>query len=260
MTAAPFSDRLALITGHSRGLGAALASQLLLSGWSVLGLSRSAGPSTLKSDAAVGGGTFSQISLDLGDLHALQEFLLSPTLQDQFSGRRTVVLFNNAGLLAPVERIGRQGASAIVQAVSVNVAAALALTDAVVACASDARCRDLRIVQISSGAARSPYEGWSVYCATKAALDHHSRCFALEASRLAPMVTRVCSLAPGVIDTEMQAEVRSSSLEAFPMRAKFDDLKATGGLVAPEEVATRLIAHVMSEVFGAEPVADLRHL
>ena len=260
MTVQPLSPRLAVITGHSRGLGAALASQLLREGWAVLGISRGAGPSSLKADAAHGRGTFSQVSLDLADAHALQEFLSSPTLQDQFSGRQSVLLMNNAGLLGPVERIGQQGASAIVQSVTVNVAAALALTDAVVGCAAESGCQDLRVVQVSSGAARSPYEGWSIYCATKAALDHYSRCLALESGRLAPMVLRTCSLAPGVIDTEMQAEVRTSSLEAFPMRGKFEDLQVSGGLAAPAEVAAKLLSYVGSAGFGRDAVQDLRQV
>jgi benzil reductase ((S)-benzoin forming) len=78
---------------------------------------------------------------------------------------------------------------------------------------------DRRIVHISSGAGRTAYPGWSIYCATKAALDHHARTVVLDANR----ALRICSVAPGVIDTGMQAEIRGSGEEKFPLREKFEE-------------------------------------
>jgi hypothetical protein len=113
-----------------------------------------------------------------------------------------------------------------------------------------------RILHISSGAARNAYPGWSVYCATKAALDHHARAVALDQQR----GVRICSLAPGVIDTAMQAEIRNVSEDRFPMRQRFVDLKETGSLAEPDECAEQLIDYLLGAGFGAEVVADLRTL
>ena len=66
-----------------------------------------------------------------------------------------------------------------------------------------------RVVNISSGAASSPYAGWSVYCASKAGLDHFTRCVGLEQRGQAFPVTCI-ALAPGVIDTGMQEVIRAS--------------------------------------------------
>ncbi|MGE8488716.1 MAG: SDR family NAD(P)-dependent oxidoreductase, partial [Paraburkholderia nemoris] len=109
---------------------------------------------------------------------------------------------------------------------------------------------------ISSGAARNAYPGWSIYCATKAALDHHARAVALDANR----ALRICSLAPGVIDTNMQAEIRGSGEEQFPMREKFEDLKRNGQLSTPEQCATQLLDYAFSDAFGQTPVADIREV
>jgi benzil reductase ((S)-benzoin forming) len=69
---------------------------------------------------------------------------------------------------------------------------------------------------------------------------------------------RICSVAPGVVDTNMQAEIRGSGIEKFPMRERFEDLKRNGQLVSPEQCATQLIDFALSDAFGAAPVADIR--
>jgi NAD(P)-dependent dehydrogenase (short-subunit alcohol dehydrogenase family) len=113
-----------------------------------------------------------------------------------------------------------------------------------------------RIMHISSGAGRHAYPGWSVYCATKAALDQHARAVVLDGGK----DVQICSLAPGVIDTGMQAEIRATPEESFPMRQRFVDLKDTGTLLDPDECAEQLIDYLLGKSFGDEVVADLRTL
>ena len=103
-------------------------------------------------------------------------------------------------------------------------------------------------------AGRSAYPGWSAYCATKAALDQHARAVALDHD----INLRICSLAPGVIDTGMQAEIRGLSLEQFPMREKFDDLKRAGALSDPAQCARHVVGYLLGAQFGSVPVDDLR--
>lgn len=122
--------------------------------------------------------------------------------------------------------------------------------------AAVARCpaAEKRILHVSSGAARNAYPGWSVYCATKAALDHHARATVLDA---APGL-RICSLAPGVIDTDMQAEIRATSLDRFPIRERFEALKREGQLTGAAECALKLVDFVLAGGYGEQPIADLR--
>lgn len=240
----------AIVTGHTRGLGAALAEQLLARDIAVLGLSRSRNATLAEHFPQ----TLQQIELDLGDPVAVARWLAGDTLSRFIDGAESVVLFNNAGTVQPIGPVESQDAAAIAHAVSLNIATPLMLASEVVK--ASAAARERRIAHISSGAARNAYAGWSIYCATKAALDHHARAVALDANR----ALRICSLAPGVIDTEMQAQIRSSDEASFPLREKFEDLKRNGQLVSPEQCATQLIDFTLSEAFGQTPVADIREV
>lgn len=240
----------AIVTGHTRGLGASLAEQLLLEGIAVLGVSRSRHP-TLASQA---GDRFTEIELDLSDTPAVATWLAGDTLRRFVDGASIVLLFNNAGIVDPIGPLAAQDPAIVARAVGVNVAAPLMLSAALAQAAS--ATTECRILHVSSGAARNAYAGWSVYCATKAALDHHARAVALDANR----ALRVCSVAPGVVDTGMQATIRSTSEDNFPMREKFDQLKSSGALATPEAAARQLIGYALSDAFGSVPTADVREL
>lgn len=240
----------ALVTGHSRGLGAAIAAELLGRGIRVLGLSR-------RVDEAAAhrwGDTLQQVPLDLADTAALLAWLAGPTLPGFAAAAHTLLLVDNAGTVQPIGPLQSQPPAEIARAVALNVTAPLLLTQAAVAVRAPG-C-ELRVLQVSSGAARNAYAGWSVYGATKAALDHHARAVVLDAT---PDL-RICSLAPGVIDTDMQGELRAVSLDRFPQRGRFEALKAQGQLSSPADAAARLVDHLLSDRYGDEVAADLRTL
>jgi NAD(P)-dependent dehydrogenase (short-subunit alcohol dehydrogenase family) len=88
-------------------------------------------------------------------------------------------------------------------------------------------------------------------------MDHFTRCVALEES-LVPNGAKVCSLAPGVIDTDMQVQLRSADGEAFPDRAAFEGLHAQGQLTSPAQAAQRILRYLARADFGGEVVADVR--
>jgi hypothetical protein len=231
----------AVLTGHSRGLGAAIAAELAGRGIPLLALAR-------KQGAEMPGVT--QVALDLSDTAALSAWLAGGALQAFLAGADSAVLINNAGMLQPVGPLPGQSPDDVARAISLNVAAPLMLAAAVAA----AEAADRRVLHVSSGAGRNAYPGWAVYCASKAALDHHARAAALdEAAGL-----RVVSLAPGVIDTDMQASIRATSVDQFPLRERFRELKASGALLSPEDCAQRLVEFALSPDFGATAVADLR--
>ncbi|WP_250451079.1 SDR family oxidoreductase [Caballeronia sp. ATUFL_M2_KS44] len=241
---------LAILTGHTRGLGAALADTLLSRDADILAISRKRNADL----AARYSGRIQEVELDLADLPALTAWLADGALGRFMAGADRVVLVNNAGMLAPVGPLADQDAGAVARAVSVNVAAPLMLAAAFAAARTDAA--DRRIVHISSGAGRNAYPGWSIYCATKAALDHHARAVALDDNH----GLRICSVAPGVVDTDMQAEIRGTALERFPMRERFDALKRDGQLATPEQSAQKLVDYLLSDAFGSVPTADIREI
>lgn len=240
----------AIVTGHSRGLGAAIAESLLERGIPVLGIARA----THRQLRGHHPELFAQYELDLADLAAIERWLASGMLANHLAGAGTALLVNNAGTVQPIGPLPTQEPAAVARAVALNVATPLMLSAAFATQAPAGAER--RILNVSSGAGRHVYPGWSVYCATKAALDHHARAVALDAT---PGL-RLCSLAPGVIDTDMQAEIRSVDPERFPVRERFEALKRDGALASAQDCARRLVDHLLADDFGAEPVADIREL
>lgn len=233
-----------IITGHTRGLGRALAELYLQRGWQVLGLAR--GRADMVSPK------LRQVRIDLADGAALAAWLSSGLLRDFLADSGSILLANNAGTVSPNALLGRQRPSEILSAVALNVSAPLLLSNAVLA-AQPARV-PLDILHIGSGAGRKNYPGWSVYGATKAALDHHARCVAAEGHEN----VRITCLAPGVVDTAMQGEIRAADEADFPMRPRFAALKEGGGLQSAEETAAKIAAYVESARFGEEAAADIR--
>lgn len=239
----------AIVTGHTRGLGAAIAEQLLGRGIAVLGLARA----TNADLAARYPGLFCELPLDLADSYALLSALNRAPLTTFVAGAPSLLLINNAGMLQPVGPLAQQDVAAIAHTVSLNVAAPLTLASAI---AAQMAGRPLRILHVSSGAARHAYQGWSIYCATKAALDQHANGVALDKS---PGV-RICALAPGVVDTDMQIEVRALPAAQFPLRERFIKMKDEGTLTPAAVAAGKVVDYLLSEAFGTAPVADIREL
>lgn len=112
------------------------------------------------------------------------------------------------------------------------------------------------LLQISSGAATSPYPGWTSYCAAKAAVDQWTRAAGLEDTG----AVRVLSVAPGVVETDMQAEIRSTSRQRFPGVERFHQLHDEGKLADPDQVGARLWRLMVSDDLESGVVTDLRQL
>ncbi len=217
-------------------------------GIAVLGLSRGTSTTLAQRFPAL----LHQVSIDLSGNDALAAWLAGGELDRYCANAGTALLVNNAGTVQPVGSLPLQDTLAVAQAVTLNVAAPLVLSAAVAAAGG---VRQRRILHVSSGAGSKAYPGWSVYCATKAALDHHARAAMLDA---VPGLL-VCSLAPGVIDTAMQAQIRATPEDRFPKRQRFLQMHANGELLAPADCAKRLVDYLLADKFGREPVADLRN-
>ena len=237
----------AVVTGHSKGLGEAIARTLLERHIPVLGLARDVSPSLALAHPSL----CTQTRIDLSNAACLLEWLRTGLLHTFLSDCTTVLLINNAGTVQPVGALHQQDPGEVAHAIAVNVSAPLMLAAALAQAAPRAQ---RRILHVSSGAARNAYPGWSVYCATKAALDHHARAVQLDGDSS----VRICSLAPGIIDTGMQAALRATPDVNFPLRQRFLDLHREGQLVAPADCAERLIAYLLAHDFGSKPVDDLR--
>ena len=234
-----------IISGHSHGLGAALTAAWLQHGARVLGLARRHNPEL----AASHPGQLQETARDLADPQAVLDYSRSDAFRHTCQTAETLWLINNAGTVAPSAPLGAQPDDVIIHAVGLNITAPLLLANAVLAHARD---HDrVRIVHISSGAARKPSPGCSIYGASKAALDRHAADAAAEG-------VRITSLAPGVVDTAMQAGMRADP--AFPLRDQFAALHADGKLQSAAATAAQILAYCQSDQFAREPIADIRTL
>ncbi|WP_374328615.1 SDR family oxidoreductase [Azonexus sp.] len=239
----------AIVTGHSRGLGAAIAAELLARDIRVLGIARQGNAALAAAYPAL----LQEAGLDLADTASLRNWLDGGQLGDFLAGDGgPLLLINNAGVLGPMAALEAQDAGEIAAAMAINVSAPLLFSAAL----ARRHAGELRILHVSSGAARHPYPGWSIYGASKAALDHHARCVAADGRAK----LRICALAPGVIDTDMQTTIRASDAADFPLKDKFVALKAEGRLSTPQGAARAAVDYLLSEKFGSQPVADLREL
>ena len=248
------SDTIAILTGASRGIGAAMASGLAKPGTRLITLARREDPE-LAAYARSQDAQLEQLSVDLSDLAAAEAAArrICDTLPRD-AGR--YLLINNAGTVHPVSGTDALiDGPAIAAAFNLNVTAVMLLTARFLAAVEDLKA-DRRVLNISSGAGRNPNAGWGVYCATKAALDMYSRVVKQEQGEDG---ARVVSLAPGIVDTDMQAAIRSSDPKSFPALAKFQDFHATGKLSSPANVASRILAYLDRDDFGTTEIDDIRN-
>lgn len=247
------NETLCVLTGASRGLGAALAEQLLAPGVTLLAMSRREHP-RLAELAGKAGASCEQWSVDLAEplaAAALEAWL------GAFDAQRfaTVTLINNAAALARPGPLEASDPEDLSRALRVGLEAPLLLAAAFLRGTQHWRA-ERRLLNISSGLGRYAMAGQAAYCAIKAGLDHASRVIALDAT--GPHGVKVVSLAPGVVDTDMQTQLRESDPAGFPDRDRFVELKSQGRLDTPAEAAAKVLRHLNSSDFGSEPVADVR--
>jgi NAD(P)-dependent dehydrogenase (short-subunit alcohol dehydrogenase family) len=242
---------LTILTGASRGLGAAMAEQLLKPGHRLVTLSRHAADLWV-----VQGSDLEQWALDLADpgpaAARVEAFLAA---QDP-KGLASATLINNAAALATPAPLEHQGGDELSRAMRVGLEAPLLLSAAFLR-ATAAWTVLRKLLFISSGLGRRAMAGSAAYCAVKAGMDHLARSIALEQATQ-PNGARAVSLAPGVIDTDMQVQLRGADPALFAARENFAALHAKGQLDTPAAAAAKVLRYLAREDFGSNPVADVR--
>jgi len=248
-------SHLTLITGASRGLGHAMAEQLLQAGHMVLGISRRQDPQ-LAVLAQTAGTELIQWEQDLSDPEAASARVsawLATLDGERFD---SVTLINNAGTVGNPAPLASSMAADLSLALRIGLEAPMLLTAAFLGATRGWR-GVRKVLNISSGLGRNAMASQAPYCAAKAGMDHFSRAVALEEAA-APNGARIVSLAPGVIDTDMQVQLRGVPAEKFPDRARFERLKNDGLLDSPDTAAAKVLKYLARADFGSNPVADVR--
>lgn len=248
-------QHLFILTGASRGMGLAMARQLLQPGNMLLCISRSANE-TLAVQAKQAGANLLQWTQDLA-LGARTSARLEQWLREQPSSSFTsATLINNAGVIPRIGPLSEADADDLSHALRVGLEAPMQLTSAFLRATANWPGQR-KVLNISSGLGRRAMASQAGYCAAKAGMDHFTRCVALEEA-LKTNGAKLCSLAPGVIDTEMQEQLRAADSNSFPAQSSFLNLKSSGALAAPSEAAQKVLAVLMRADFGVNPVADVR--
>lgn len=242
---------LTILTGASRGLGAAMAEQLLKQGHRLLTISRHVADLWV-----VQGADLEQWPMDLTDPGPVAARLEAWLRAQAALSPVSVTLINNAAMVSPPGPLSNTTDHDLSQALRVGLEAPLLLSAAFLR-ATVGWTVPRRLLFISSGLGRRAMAGAATYCATKAGLDHLARALALEESAQAHGA-RVVSLAPGVIDTDMQVQLRSADPALFPERDRFVALQTAGQLDSPAQAATKVLAYLGRSDFGAQPVGDVR--
>ncbi len=220
------SGRVAVITGASRGIGAGLAGRFAERGLR-LGLC-ARNPPALPDGPEVVSRTF-----DITDLAATEAFC--EAVHDRFG--KIDLWINNAGVLDPIAPLRDISPDAWQRHLDINIGGVFS--------GSGAFVRYLRrqgsqgvLLNVSSGASTKAYHGWSAYCASKAAVDHLTRCLDLEERDHG---LRAHAVAPGVVDTDMQASIRESAATDFPELPRFQRRKAEGDFNSTRFVADEML-------------------
>ncbi len=196
--------RAAVVTGASRGIGAATAHELAKHGVAVVLAARGLGEIEAVAGTIRGaGGRAEAMACDVSrydDVTALIERCRS-------AFGRLDILVNNAGVIEPIARLADSDPEHWDRIVDINYKGVYHGLRAAIPVMLEQGAGI--IINISSGAATSAMEGWSHYCSTKAAVLSLTRCAHKE---YADQGIRVVGLSPGTVDTGMQVAIRASGI------------------------------------------------
>ena len=249
------TQHLFILTGASRGMGAAIAEQLLQPGHRLLCLSRHVN-APLAARAQGAGVVCEQWAIDLAlptEAAARVQAWLEALDASAFA---SATLINNAAALTRIGPVDTCSDAELSASLRVGLEAPMLLC-ATFLRATRSWAAKKRVLNISSGLGRRAMAAQAPYSAAKAGLDHYSRVLALDEA-LQANGARVVSLAPGVIDTDMQVHLRAADAAVFPDKSNFVGLKENGQLTSTTDAAARVLAYLNRADFGANPVADVR--
>lgn len=222
------------ITGTSRGIGKAFSEQLLEDpSNNVIGLSR---------QNTIEHGNYRHFYLDLTDVKAIADFKF-----ELHANAKKIYLINNAGDLGFIKPIGKHSADTIIRNYTLNLISPSVLTNSFIDCYNTTEAEKV-IINISSGAGKNPIDGWASYCASKAGIDMFSRVVDAEqkikiehAKESIHQGFKIFSIAPGVVNTKMQTDIRSANKENFSRLEDFIGYQSNNQLAEPDAVAMKYI-------------------
>lgn len=222
-------NKLFIVTGSSRGLGQELARQLTRFGQSVIGVARG----KYSNDEM-----FETLFCDLANSENV--LLLVKSLRKRVLGFDSVVLINNAGVIEPIGKVGElNDPETVSQHIGVNYLGPVLLVNGLLAVLNDDV--NFQIINITSGAAERPIQGWSLYSSSKKAFKVFLDVVVTENEQV-----KVTHFDPGIMDTSMQQTIRDSDVDDFPDLEQFRNFKLIGKLQPASTVAKQMIESLVN--------------
>ena len=212
-------QKVAFITGTGKGIGEALAKHLIKNKWKVYGYSRT---NKIKHK------NFIFIHTDLAKIATQTNFSFP-----QINSCSEILLVNNAAKIGTIVPIHKKQPVDIIDEYTIN-----AISPTILCGSFLKQFKDFKktIINISSGAAVNSIPSWSTYCSSKSALDMLTKVIAKEGHEK----LKIFSVAPGIVDTNMQKEIRAAKREDFPLRDKFSLYFSNNELESTKKIAQKL--------------------
>lgn len=226
-------QKLCLLIGGSRGLGHSVLKHYESEGFEVIEFSR-------------GGKAENHVSVDLSLRETAIDAIDAIFAEQKSKGWDEVHLIVNAAVVDPLGPLFMSEPKAWWKHMDINFTLPISILGRFQVQFKDLACRKVAGF-ISSGLAVSAMDGSSLYCATKAGVEHFIRAMALEQQRL-PHPIECANLNPGIMNTDMQADIRRSSSEQLSQVDVFKDFQSQNALVDPNVVARNLFT-VLSQPF-----------
>ncbi len=224
------SHKVYIITGSSSGFGFEIVKHILKEGSLVIGLSRS--------KALFRNPLFFQYQMDFKKPFQKKINLIFKKHNQHFQNTKEIILINNAATIHPIHQVGQFEEKEISEHIQINLVSLIVISNFFIHKFKNSSQNKL-IVQITSGAAQNAIAGWSLYCASKSAVNMFNDSLNFELSP--ESMVKTVTYSPGVMDTQMQKNIRSRTKKQFPQVEKFKQMKIDKNLKSPNLVALDLL-------------------
>ena len=245
-------EEVFLVTGASKGLGRSIALEIANSGATVIALARNSSElNDIESKLKAISANSIALSCDLSkstDISNASDLILSKF--EHLSG-----IVHNAGMINPIGNMLDISQDDWELTLKVNLLGVQDLTGSLDAVIGGEK--HTRVTTISSGASQRSLHGWSAYCVSKAGLDMWTKCMAEEGEN---ENISALAIAPGIVDTAMQEDIRSADESSFPLLQNFKDYYANGELSKPDDVAIKLLPYCLGDLGNNGDRLDVRNL